>query len=147
MNVLIRTSKVLELESDETPFSHVMDQYENLSVDLKHKAISQNQKMMMAMYEKKKSGEPEVKQPEKIATALKSNQPAYKPEFISKKVEPAGIATQDVNLEIIEEENQSNQHQKNESQNPRVLAINGSFDGATEGYQDIGSERNGTLVK
>ena len=62
MNVLIRNSKILELESDERPFSHNMDQYENLNVEAKHKTISQSQ----YMYNKKKSGEPEVKQPEKI---------------------------------------------------------------------------------
>lgn len=42
MNVLIRVSKVLELESDENPFSHNLDQFENLAVESKHKAISQS---------------------------------------------------------------------------------------------------------
>ena len=40
MNVLIRNSKVLELESDETPFSHNLDQYENFSAENKHKVIN-----------------------------------------------------------------------------------------------------------
>lgn len=40
MNVLIRSSKVLELESDETPFSHNLDQFENFSIENKHKVMN-----------------------------------------------------------------------------------------------------------
>lgn len=67
MNELIRGSKILELESDENPFSHNQDQFENLAPETKQKTINQSQ----YMYNKKKEGEPEVKQPEKIKTALK----------------------------------------------------------------------------
>ena len=58
INELINRSKVLELESDENPFSHNIDQFENLAVENKQKKeINQSQ----YMYNKKKAGEPEHK--------------------------------------------------------------------------------------
>ena len=81
------------------------------------------------MYNKKKAGEPEVKQPEKIITALKNtNETTYKPEILasSKKIDP--ISSKDVKLEIIEEDNQ----------NVKNYALNGSIDGE---LPHIGTER------
>jgi len=58
------------------------------------------------LYNKKKSGEPEVKQPEKIKTALKNtNETTYKPEILasSKKIDPI-VSPNDIKLDVIEEE-------------------------------------------
>jgi len=40
MNELIRSSKILELESDENPFSHNLDQFENLAAETKQKTVN-----------------------------------------------------------------------------------------------------------
>lgn len=82
------------------------------------------------MYNKKKAGEPEVKQPEKIKTALRNtNETTYKPEILasSKKVE-AVASPNDVEVEIVEEEGEQARH----------MGINASFDGELPG---VGTER------
>jgi len=86
------------------------------------------------MYNKKKSGEPEVKQPEKIKTALKNtNETTYKPEILasSKKIDPIA-SPGDVRLEIVEEE----------SEQVKTYALNQSLDG--DAHNDMGTERAAT---
>ena len=59
------------------------------------------------MYNKKKAGEPEVKQPEKIKTALKATneEDTYQPEILasSKRVNP-NVARDKAERDIVEED-------------------------------------------
>lgn len=48
LNVLIRRSQVIEIESDDYPFSHVIDQFDN-GVDVKYKAFNDQQAMYNTM--------------------------------------------------------------------------------------------------
>ena len=96
MNVLIRSSKIVELESDGNPFAHNLDQFENLAIENKHRAINDSQY-------NKNVAQQEV-QPEKIKTALKNtNETTFKPEIIAstKKIEP--ISSKDVKLDMLNE--------------------------------------------
>ena len=43
LNVLIRQSKVIQIESDEAPFTHVLHDMEDLNAADKHKAINDQQ--------------------------------------------------------------------------------------------------------
>ena len=95
------------------------------------------------MYNLRKAGEPEVKQPEKIATALRNpNATTYKPEILasSKKVEPISSPA-DVKIDIVDEE----EDQENQNNN---YGINQSIEGEPQnGVNDNGPERAATNIQ
>lgn len=52
MNILIRKSSVIEIECDESPFSHNIDQQDELSPNVRHNRISDQQYMYNSLVKK-----------------------------------------------------------------------------------------------